>query len=236
MRYTSLLAVLAICTPLHALSATEVPTQRIQVPSIDPSTPLKENDGGGLSVPGAMTNPYGAAQPSSTPANADGPLPEIHYGTKDLPAPVAAMRQKIIDAALTGNPEALRPVMALSKTPPRLATQESDDKIDTLRAESGDEDGLEILAILADVLDAGWVVEDKGTPKETYVWPYFADIPPSRLTPKQMVEVYRVMTAGDFAEIAATGSYLFYKVEIGADGTWKDFSMPELPEDQPLPE
>ncbi|ODN70947.1 hypothetical protein [Methylobrevis pamukkalensis] len=228
LRYPVWLAILAIGAVLPAHAATEVPTQRIIVPPINAAPPVGEELEERPSLPPGGFNPLDRSPVEAEAVDPAAPLPEVHYGHAGLPEPVARMRAAILAAALTGDTEALRPVIESSKTAPKLAGQEAEDKIDTLKAESGDEDGIEILAILVDVLEAGWIVQDAGTPQETYVWPYFSAYPPSRLTTKQMVEVYRVMTAGDFAEIAATGSYTFYKVEITADGAWKTFAMPEF--------
>jgi len=217
------LALLAATAPLHA--ATEVPTQRI---FLDPprDAPDEDEPANPSAIPSDAFKPYSAAPPATGL-----PMPQVHYGDDGLPEPVKAKRDALLAAALSGDPEALRPIIEAQPKPPHFAEQESEDKIDTLKAESGDDDGIEILAILADILDAGWVVEKPGTPEETYVWPWFSQAPPDKLTPAQMVEVYRVLTVGDYAETAATGAYTFYKVKITADGTWTDFSMPEVGDD-----
>ena len=52
-----------------------------------------------------------------------------------------------------------------------------------------------------------------------YIWPYFAHYPFRDLTREQKVEMYRIVTAADFAEMEAFGVWLFYRLGIGKDGT-----------------
>lgn len=156
------------------------------------------------------------------------PLPEIHYGEEGLPEAVKRTRRAILDAAATGDIEALRPVLEMNEVPPSLSTELAiGDPIDFLKSTSGDPDGREILAILADLLEAGWVLKDAGTPQEMYVWPYFAEIPIDRLTPPQMVGLYRILTAADVDEMRAYDAWLFFKIGIGPDGTWHYFLVPQ---------
>jgi hypothetical protein len=147
----------------------------------------------------------------------------IHYDNAGLPPPVAAMRQAIIAAARTGDVEALRPVIGRSTPPPLFSSLGEGDPIDILKAASGDEGGREILAILVDVLESGYAVRGEGTAQARYVWPYFAELSPDSLTPPQLVDLYRVMTSGDFDAMRGSGSYEFYRVELTADGRWLMF-------------
>jgi hypothetical protein len=158
-------------------------------------------------------------QPSETSAQNQLPVPDVHYGAEGLPAPVARMRDQLIEAARSGDVERMRIVLEGNEMMPTLSLAEIGDPIEFLKHSSGDGQGLEILAILLDVMEAGWVHVDAGTPQEMYIWPYFARYPFDKLTPAQKVEMYRVVTAADFAEMDAYGAWLFYRVGIGADGT-----------------
>lgn len=153
------------------------------------------------------------------------PLPEVHYGDADLPEPVRKTRAAILEAAHSGDIEALRAVLETSEMPPVLARGNVGDPITYLKETSGDPEGREILAILIDLLEAGWVRLDPGGPGEMYVWPYFAAMPIDRLTPKQLVELYRILTAADVDEMRAYDTWLFFKVGIGPDGTWHYFMV-----------
>jgi hypothetical protein len=56
-----------------------------------------------------------------------------------------------------------------------------------------------------------------------YVWPYFARYPVERLTPPQLVELFRLVYAGDYEDMKAYGSYAYYRAGIAPDGTWRYF-------------
>ena len=155
------------------------------------------------------------------------PLPEVHYGEAGLPEPVRKTRAAILEAARGGDIEALRAVLETSEMPPVLARGDVGDPITFLKESSGDPEGREILAILIDLLEAGWVRLNPGEPGEMYVWPYFAAMPIDRLTPPQLVELYRILTAADVDEMRAYDSWLFFKIGIGADGTWHYFMVEE---------
>lgn len=145
--------------------------------------------------------------------------PDVHYSTDELPKPVARMRAQLLETALAGDIERLRMVLEANEVMPTLSFTEIGDPIEFLRESSGDPDGAEILAILADTMEAGFVHADKGTVHEMYIWPYFARYPFAQLSATQKVEMYRIITAADFAEMEAYGAWLFYRVGIGPDGT-----------------
>ena len=54
---------------------------------------------------------------------------------------------------------------------------EGDDPVAVLKSFSGDPDGLEVLAIILDLLSTGYAHVDAGTPDEMYIFPYFAGKP-----------------------------------------------------------
>ncbi|MTH96178.1 hypothetical protein [Roseibium sp. RKSG952] len=147
------------------------------------------------------------------------PAPEVLYDLTRLPKPVQRMHAQLKEAAQLGDVERLRMVLESNEVPPTLSLTEIGDPIEFLKESSGDGEGLEILAILTDVLEAGFVHTDPGTPQEMYVWPYFARYPFAELTPEQKVEMYRIITSADFDEMQNYGVWLFYRVGIGKDGT-----------------
>jgi hypothetical protein len=149
---------------------------------------------------------------------------ELVRDLSELPEPVARMRELIIEAAATGDPEKLRALLGRGPSATRLSFGEiENDPIDYLRSISGDGEGLEILAILIDLLNAGFVRIDAGGPEESYIWPYFTAVPLESLTPPQRVELLRLVTAGDVEDMKTYGAYNFFRIGIAADGTWRFF-------------
>ncbi len=169
-----------------------------------------------------------AAGDEDSPARRDvdpnEPLPEIQRDLTKLPEPVQRMHRLIMEAVKSGDPEKLRPLLGTgeSATLISLAEQPSD-PIAYLKGQSGDADGLEVLAILEEIMEAGFVHLDAGTPEELYVWPYFFAYPLEKLTKPQMVEIYRILTASDFDEMQAFGNYIFFRSGITPDGRWVFF-------------
>lgn len=155
-------------------------------------------------------------------------LSDVRYGEDGLPAPVAERRRELIAAAKTGRIEALRPVFAGQAQPPVVAALEApDDPVDVLRSQSGDAEGREILAIMIELLDAGYVeiADGAGT---TYVWPYFAEVPLTEMTPAHLVELYRVLTAVDVEDMIRERRYAFFRIGISADGRLRYFTAGEV--------
>ncbi|MCJ8519126.1 hypothetical protein ABID21_002152 [Pseudorhizobium tarimense] len=147
---------------------------------------------------------------------------EIIMDLSQLPEPVRRMRELIVEAAASGDYERLRP---LTDPGPRQTqvNGEISDPLDAMRSFSGDPEGLEILAILLDILATGAARMDAGTPQEAYVWPYFAGKDLKSLSPPERVELLRIVTAGDLMAMEEAGNYNFYRLAITPDGEWRSF-------------
>ncbi len=155
-----------------------------------------------------------------------GPPAEVIYDIEKAPEPVRRMRELIIEAAKTGDISKLKPLMNPGPDQTVVPLQAPDqDPIEALKAISGDSDGIEILAILLDIFSTGFVQLDKGTADEAYVWPYFVGKSLGLLTPQEKVELLRIVTAGDVAEMQEYGNYNFFRVGITPDGRWKFLSV-----------
>jgi hypothetical protein len=156
--------------------------------------------------------------------NANEPIPEVQYDFTQLPAPVKALRDQLLEAAKSGDIQKLRPLIGQGDDQTQLSLAGIEgDPIDYLKGLAGDEDGQEILAILEEVITAGYVHLDPGTDEELYVWPYFFAIPLDKLTGPQRVELFKLVTAGDYEEMKTYGSYIFYRVGITPQGRWAFF-------------
>jgi hypothetical protein len=148
---------------------------------------------------------------------------EIRYGTEKLPAPVQEMRDAILSAVRSGRIEDLRHAYELNELKPDLGMASPGDPIAHWKKISGDGEGREILAALAEILETGYVALPLGADLENnrvYVWPYFAEVPLDKLRPPQEVELLRLVSPAGAKEMKATRKYTYWRIAIGADGTW----------------
>lgn len=196
--------------------------QRPQAPEPDEI----EGDSDGIPLPDPLVD-RSAGQSTQQPAK-PGNTPEmsvvIEHDISKAPEAVRKLRQQIIDAASSGDIEKLRPFIAASDKQFRIDGNDSDDPIAALKSYSGDPDGLEVLAIIIDLLSTGYAHVDAGTPDEAYVFPYFSGKPLNTLTAPEKVELLRIITAGDLADMQEYGNYSFYRIGISPDGKWKFFT------------
>jgi len=234
LRPAAMAAVLFLFVPDPALALSELKPVQPPDTTVEQGAPVPPLDeptigpDGGLPAP----NPIIRANPQSEPGGiapdtgsaAEDVTVEILTDPAMLPESAQRMRQLILEAAATGDPEKLRPLLGTGPTATQLAFGQIDaDPVDYLRSISGDAEGQEILAILIDLLNAGFVRIDAGNADETYVWPYFAALPLESLSPPQRVELLRLVTAGDVEDMKAYGAYNFYRIGISPDGEWRFF-------------
>ncbi|KXF78095.1 hypothetical protein ATN84_24150 [Paramesorhizobium deserti] len=169
-------------------------------------------------------NPENLTDPARPQIKENGTPPTVEYDFDKLPAPVKETRQRILEAAKSGDIEALRPLIGTGDEMTALSLSGYEgDPIDYLKGISGDDKGQEVLAILVDLLETGYVHLDAGGTNDLYVWPYFFAYPIDKLTPPQMVELYQIITAGDYDDMKSFGAYIFYRIGISPDGKWQFF-------------
>ena len=200
---------LLLAASAPAGAETRVPIQTVQAPNRP-----------------ALVQAASPSAPAGRPGTAasDEPVPQVLHDLDALPAPVRRIREQLIAAAKSGDIERLRPIFEANETPPIITLGDKPkDPIAFWKEVSGDGEGREILAILLDILDAGYVHTDAGTPRELYVWPYFYRYPIDKLTPEQIVELLRIVTGPDFNQMKEMGGYVFYRLGVGPDGTWHFF-------------
>ncbi|MEM6666760.1 MAG: hypothetical protein AAF638_10190 [Pseudomonadota bacterium] len=211
-----LLAALIGLATQTAMATTKVITEDITMPPsagetrIDDTEPTRET----------TAEPIEGTSDSLTVEDDD---PTVIYDLDRLPAEVRQTHDALVAAALGGDVEALRPILDRFVDAPIVTFGEQTDVVEDLLAQSGDANGQEILAILLEVLRAGYVHMDAGTPQEAYVWPYFAHTRLDNLTPRQRVELFTLVTAHDYDEMRNFGAYIFYRAGIGPDGDWLFF-------------
>ena len=151
-------------------------------------------------------------------------IPTVLRDLSVLPFPTRRMHELILEATQSGNIEELRALIGFGDSATQLTLGvKEDDPIGFLKELSGDENGHEILAILEEVLQAGFVHIDAGTEHEMYVWPYFFSYPIDQLDDRQHVELFRIITFGDYLDMRDFGGYIFYRVGISPTGRWHFF-------------
>ena len=130
-----------------------------------------------------------------------------------------------------GRIEELRHAWELNELKPDLGVAAVGDPVAHWKQISGDGEGREILAALAEILDAGYVVLPLGRDLENnrlYMWPYFAEVPLDKLSPAQEVELLRLVPPAAAKDMRSAGKYTHWRIVIGADGTWHSFRRDPL--------
>lgn len=208
-------ALLALAAPAHALSDLQQAPPAANAPAAPAPTAPAATDG----KPAAT----GTAPAAGTDATkAKGPV-EISFDITKAPAAVQKTRQEIVDAASAGDVKKVAALLKASQAD--LGPDNSNaDPESALKDMSGDGDGLEVLSIMLDVLSTGYAHVGAGTANDMYVWPYFTQKDIKTLTQAEKVDLMRLVTAGDFADMQEYGSYNFYRVGIAADGKLKQFT------------
>ncbi len=143
-----------------------------------------------------------------------------------LPGPAADMREAILAAVHSGKIEDLLTPLEWNELKPMISSDRVGDPIAHWKKISADGEGREILAILGNILDAGHTTLPVGKDIENnlvYVWPAVAEADLGALTPAQEVELYRLMPPAEAKAMREKKTWSWYRVVIGADGTWHSF-------------
>ncbi len=173
-----------------------------------------------------------AAEPvAAAPAvPAPAPMAIAAPETAPPPGPVAEMVEGLRAAVRSGSIEDLRLPFDWNELPPMLSAGKVDDPVAYWKKISGDGEGREILAILAKILDAGYARAPFGKDPENtavYVWPYLAEAPLDKLTPAQEVDLLRLVAPDEARAMREKKKWTWYRLAIGADGTWHSFMRGE---------
>lgn len=144
----------------------------------------------------------------------------------DLPKNVAEMRSALLAAAEAGQIEHLLTPYEWNELPPNISDDRVEDPIAYWKQISRDGQGLEILSILHKLLSLPAAKLRVGPDVENsalYVWPYLSELDLSKLTPKQQFDLRTLVPPGDARKIIATKKWTWWRLAIGADGTWHAF-------------
>lgn len=145
-----------------------------------------------------------------------------------LPERVAAMREKLLEAAGTQSLNTLRAAIERNEVMPLFGApgkrpRKFSEAIEFLKGWSFDGQGAEVFALLEAILTAPYA-KRSGKPVEMYIWPAHAiDETLAKATPA--CELYRFVAFADLAKLDAKGLPPMHRVEIGADGTWHFFAV-----------
>jgi hypothetical protein len=208
-------AAIAMAAGVTVLAQTRVKTQSVR-PAGPPAAPEKNSDDA------AITGTVPANKALAVPAPSAS-VPDVVTDLSRLPAPVARMRERILAAARSGRLDQLVAVMASNAAMPIFSLSDDKNPISYWKTNYPDSEGVEILATLIDILEAGFVHVDDGTPQEMYLWPYFARMPVKALSAEQKVELFKIVTGADYRDMLDFGAYNFYRLGIGPDGVWHFF-------------
>lgn len=143
-----------------------------------------------------------------------------------LPAPVAAIRAKILAACETGDVEALRIPIDWNEVRPLFARagafKAGTDPIDILKALSFDRKGRETLALIRAVFVHPYVVVTRG-PVTLYEWPAFARYAVTPTTTGETRAIWSCVRFSDLMRSNAEGRPRPMRLGIAADGVWHYF-------------
>ncbi len=150
------------------------------------------------------------------------PGPKVLYDAKATPKLVQRILNMIVLAAQSGEIEEMRAVLETNELKPMVATKHIDDPIAFWREQSVDGTGRDILATMLDMLDTGFVLTNTGG-TDMYVWPYFAELDLATLSPKEQVELYRLVPPEQGKAMIASGTYTGYRLGVAPNGIWHYF-------------
>lgn len=146
----------------------------------------------------------------------------------DLPTNVITMRESLLAAARSGQIDEIRTPLEWNELPPTLSDDDETvaDPIAHLKSLSADGEGAEVLANLLELLSLPPAKLHLGRDLENsavFVWPYLSELPLKNLTPRQKVELFAIMPPKVAKTILETGRWSWWRLTIGADGTWHSF-------------
>lgn len=165
----------------------------------------------------SLPDPSGKAKNESP-----GEGPKVLYDATTLPEPVQRILREIIVAAQTGDIEAMRPVLESNELKPMVAPAHVDDPIAYWKKHSVDGTGRDVLAAMLNMLNSGFVLTGEGH-DAMYVWPYFAEVDITGLSPRQEVEFYRAVPPKGAKVMQEKGKYTYYRLGISPSGVWHYF-------------
>ena len=118
--------------------------------------------------------------------------------------------------------EAMRPVLESRELKPMVAASYISDPIAYWKSQSVDGTGRDVLGAMLNMLASGFVLTGEGR-DAMYVWPYFAEVDITKLTPSQEVEFYRAVPPERVSSMEKGGKYTYYRLGVSPGGVWHYF-------------
>lgn len=213
---------LALCAALSLGAGQAMALSELKTLGSEPVTPGEAGGQPGVELDGTSVLPRREAAPEKPQGTVQPESVRYSHDISALPEPVRKLREAIVEAAASGDLERLRPLLGTGDRRTQVpGADEETDAIEALKGISGDAEGLEILAIILDLVSGGYAHVNAGGPDEIYIWPYFALKDMETLTPPEKVELLRIVTAGDLMGMQDYGSYNFFQIGLTPDGRWK---------------
>ena len=148
---------------------------------------------------------------------------EIHFDLEKLPKKTRETLNRIKAAAQSGDIEELRSAMEWNELPPEFGGDEKINPIDHWKKISADGSARDIMAIMLDIFDRGYVIRQDESGVKTYIWPYLAEKSLKKLSPPEQVDLHRLAEPDQAKSMQISGIYAGYWAVIGEDGTWHSF-------------
>ena len=154
-------------------------------------------------------------------------VPEGGFAVSDdpsfLPEPVRAKRDKLLAAAKSGDISKLKAILEAEPLSVTVSFGMPEDPISFLKETSADKQGVEILARLAEALEAPYAASDEGAGEVFYTWPYLALERMNELTPEQQVDAIRLVGYDALKEFQQYDAWYGWRVGIADQGEWLFF-------------
>lgn len=142
---------------------------------------------------------------------------------KALPPLVAEMRERILAAVESGRIEDLAEPLAWNELPPMYSPTADGDPIGYWKAMSAEGDGRDVLEQIGRVLalpPARVAIGRDAENSAVFVWPYLSERPLGQLSPSEVADLGTLMPAAAADAMRTAGRWTWWRLVIGADGTW----------------
>lgn len=138
---------------------------------------------------------------------------------EDLPDLTREMYESLVEAAANGELEEMRDIFESNELAPIISNDHTGKPLDVWKDQSVDGTARDVMATLLNILARPPVKTADGD----YVWPYFARTDLKSLTTRQQIELFQMAGPKMASEMLKQGTYTYYEVKIGKDGTWHSF-------------